>query len=242
MLRTLSQEGGPQLVARACADGFAPACEAGRSPRRTAIQTSETTTLKRKLPVFYDCSKCPAYCCSYTRIEVKPRDIAAAGEVLRDRRARRQEGFTKRGEDPGEIILRHKKDEHFGTVCRFLDSETRRCTIYEARPTACREFPGAVRCGYYDFLSFERGTQDDKELRLYDLEPPVGREGVVFTTSSPTDNFGAEDGALSGRGDYHALRSLIVGAEDGACSVISTSRTSPSSPRRASSFRRAGTC
>jgi serine/threonine-protein kinase len=32
VLRTLSQEGGPQLVARACADGFAPACEAGRSP------------------------------------------------------------------------------------------------------------------------------------------------------------------------------------------------------------------
>jgi hypothetical protein len=30
VLRTLSQEGGPQLVARACADGFKPACEAGR--------------------------------------------------------------------------------------------------------------------------------------------------------------------------------------------------------------------
>jgi hypothetical protein len=74
-----------------------------------------------------------------------------------------KKAFTKRGEDPGEIILRHKKDEHFGTVCRFLDSETRRCTIYEARPTACREFPGAVRCGYYDFLSFERGTQNDKD-------------------------------------------------------------------------------
>ena len=72
--------------------------------------------------------------------------------------------FTKRGEDPGEIILRHKKDEHFGTVCQFLDSETRRCTIYEGRPTACREFPGAVRCGYYDFLSFERGTQKDKDF------------------------------------------------------------------------------
>jgi hypothetical protein len=32
VLRTLSQEGGPQLVARACADGFTPACEPGRSP------------------------------------------------------------------------------------------------------------------------------------------------------------------------------------------------------------------
>jgi hypothetical protein len=32
VLRTLSQEGGPQLVARACTGGFAPACEAGRGP------------------------------------------------------------------------------------------------------------------------------------------------------------------------------------------------------------------
>jgi hypothetical protein len=32
VLRTLSQEGGPQMVARACAAGFAPACEAGRNP------------------------------------------------------------------------------------------------------------------------------------------------------------------------------------------------------------------
>jgi Fe-S-cluster containining protein len=118
--------------------------------------------LRRKLPVFYDCSKCPAYCCSYTRIEVKPRDIQRlAGHFGIGVRAAKKR-FTKRGEDPGEIILRHKQDEHFGTVCRFLDSETRRCTIYEARPGACREFPGAVRCGYYDFLSFERGTQEDE--------------------------------------------------------------------------------
>ena len=119
--------------------------------------------MKRTLPVFYSCASCPAYCCSYSRIEVKERDIerlarhfSISFEAARDR-------FTKRGEDPGEIILRHKKDEHFGSVCRFLDSETRRCTIYHARPRICREFPGAVRCGYYDFLSFERRTQEDDE-------------------------------------------------------------------------------
>ncbi len=120
--------------------------------------------MKRKLPVFYDCSKCPAYCCSYTRIEVKPRDMQRLAKYFGIGVRAVKERFTKRGEDPGEIIMRHKKDEHFGTVCQFLDSETRRCTIYEARPKACREFPGAVRCGYYDFLSFERGTQDDKNF------------------------------------------------------------------------------
>jgi Fe-S-cluster containining protein len=118
--------------------------------------------LKRKLPVFYDCSKCPAYCCTYTRIEVKPRDIQRLARHFGIGVRAAKKRFTKRGEDKGEIILRHKQDEHFGTACRFLDSETRRCTVYEARPGVCREFPGAVRCGYYDFLSFERGTQEDE--------------------------------------------------------------------------------
>jgi Fe-S-cluster containining protein len=119
--------------------------------------------LKRKLPVFYDCSRCPAYCCTYSRIEVKARDIARLARHfgIGVREAKRR--FTKRGENENEIVLRHKQDEHFGTACRFLDSETRRCTVYEARPTVCRQFPGAVRCGYYDFLSFERGNQDDEE-------------------------------------------------------------------------------
>ena len=117
--------------------------------------------MKRKLPVFYDCSSCPAYCCTYSRIEVKASDIARLARHfgIGVREAKRR--FTKRGE-PGEIVLRHKKDVHFGTACQFLDSETRRCTIYEARPSICRQFPGTVRCGYYDFLSFERSNQDDE--------------------------------------------------------------------------------
>ena len=117
--------------------------------------------MSRKLPVFYDCDKCPAYCCTYTRIAVTPRDIERLARhfSIGVRAAKRR--FTKKGEERGEVILRHQKDVHFGTACRFLDTETRRCTIYEARPKVCREFPGAVRCGYYDFLSFERRTQED---------------------------------------------------------------------------------
>ena len=119
--------------------------------------------MKRKLPVFYDCDRCPAYCCSYARIEVKPRDIERLARHFSISTVTATERFTKPGADEGEIVLRHKKDEHFGTVCRFLDTATRRCTVYEARPTVCREFPGAVRCGYYDFLSFERRTQEDAD-------------------------------------------------------------------------------
>ena len=71
--------------------------------------------------------------------------------------------LTKKGDEPGEVVLRHRQDEYFGTACRFLDPETRRCTIYEARPRICRDHPGTARCGYYDFLTFERRMQDDPD-------------------------------------------------------------------------------
>jgi Fe-S-cluster containining protein len=47
--------------------------------------------------------------------------------------------FTKiRG---GERVLRRKKDTIFDNVCQFLDTDTRRCGIYHARPKVCRTFP-----------------------------------------------------------------------------------------------------
>jgi Fe-S-cluster containining protein len=118
----------------------------------------------RSLPVFYDCLNCPAFCCTYPRIEVKPKDIRRLarhfgidGETARRR-------FTKRGEEPGEIVLRHRKDEHYGTACRFLDRETRLCSIHKARPGICRDHPGTSSCAYYNFLMSERRYQDDPEF------------------------------------------------------------------------------
>jgi uncharacterized protein len=60
-------------------------------------------------------------------------------------------------------IMRRKRDVHFRRICRFFDTEARRCGIYEARPAACRAFPGRSRCGYYDFLTFERDAQKDAD-------------------------------------------------------------------------------
>ena len=47
--------------------------------------------------------------------------------------------------------MRRKADPHFGKICRFFDTEKRRCTIYTARPAICRDYPGGG-CGYYGFL------------------------------------------------------------------------------------------
>lgn len=111
----------------------------------------------------YDCIECPAYCCSYAHIPVTEKDIKRLAKHydLSEKQARTK--FTKKGDKESPRVLRHKDDEHFTTICRFIDSETRNCTIYEARPAICREFPTQKRCGYYDFLLFEREVQDDPE-------------------------------------------------------------------------------
>ena len=108
----------------------------------------------------YNCSKCPGYCCSYPVIPLTKKDVTRLAEHfgLGFKEARRK--FTKvDGDEP--YAMRRKADQHYGRICRFFDTEARRCTIYKARPGICREYPGGNSCGYYDFLRHERSTQED---------------------------------------------------------------------------------
>ena len=111
----------------------------------------------------FNCIKCPAYCCSYAEIGATDNDIKRLAKHFGMDPEKARKKFTKKSQDGKSRILRHQKDEHFGTICQFIDTETRRCTVYEARPYICRAFPGTHRCGYYDFLSFERRMLEDKE-------------------------------------------------------------------------------
>ena len=112
----------------------------------------------------YDCAKCPGFCCTYPRIPVTRKDVARLAERFGVEVDVAADRYTKAGPEAGETILRHREDELFQSACRFLHRETRRCTIYEHRPQACRAYPGTGRCGYYDFLSAERRRQEDSEL------------------------------------------------------------------------------
>ena len=116
----------------------------------------------RPVKLRYDCLKCPAYCCSYKRIGVSRYDLVRMARYFGITPEKAERNFTKMRS--GERVLRHKKDHIYGTICQFLDSETRRCTIYLGRPSVCREYPEINRCGYYDFLSWEREHQDDPEF------------------------------------------------------------------------------
>ncbi len=113
--------------------------------------------------VYFDCSKCPAFCCSvYERVQASERDIKRLAKhfgVSFDTAKRR---YTKMYE--GERVLRRVKDEIFEETCMFLNQETRGCGIYHARPGVCREYPDRTRCAYYDLLKFERRQQDDDNV------------------------------------------------------------------------------
>ncbi len=109
----------------------------------------------------YDCLKCPGYCCSYPVIEVKDRDAARIARHFNMPLDKAEKKFFKSSHGY-KRVMRRKKDKHFGRICQFFDTEARRCTIYEARPWPCRDFPGEDNCGYWDFLSFERNAQEDE--------------------------------------------------------------------------------
>ena len=109
----------------------------------------------------YDCKKCPGYCCSYPLIGLVKRDVERLARHHGLSFEAAQKKFTKKAHGR-KYVMRRKADTHFGKICRFFDTKARRCTIYTARPAICRSFPGEGRCGYYDFLMFERRAQEDK--------------------------------------------------------------------------------
>lgn len=109
----------------------------------------------------FNCSKCPGYCCSYPVIGITKRDLERLAKYFGIGFRKAKARFTVPRDDE-KYTMRRKADVHFGKVCQFFDTDERRCTIYEARPSTCRTYPGG-RCGYYDFLKFERDTQDDPE-------------------------------------------------------------------------------
>ena len=119
------------------------------------------------MPKSYNCSKCPGYCCSYHIIPVTRRDLQRLADHFAISFTKAKQKFVTKGREEdkkdGEFQMRRKADVHFGKICRFFDTEKRCCTIYKARPHICRAYP-AGRCGYYDFLTNERRTQEDPEL------------------------------------------------------------------------------
>lgn len=133
------------------------------------------------LPIFYDCLNCPSYCCTYPRIPVTRRDIQRLAKHFGIEEEDARNRFSKPGTTKRERVLRHQTDQVFGSACRFLDLETRLCTVHKRRPSVCRGHPTGPNCGYYQFLMSERRDQDDPDFvaRAYNVpgEFPELEEG-----------------------------------------------------------------
>ena len=111
----------------------------------------------------YNCLQCPGYCCSHDRIAVSDFDIRRLARhfgVDPDTAERRYVKIDSKG----KVLLRHRRDVIFDSACMFLDQKKRQCTVYDARPGVCRKFPDTTKCGYYEFLKFERAHQDDPKF------------------------------------------------------------------------------
>lgn len=120
---------------------------------------------KKKAPaVQYDCRKCPGYCCSYPLIEIGKRDIQRLAKHFDVTYKQAESRYTRF--DRGEKVrsLKQQDDKHFGRICMLFDTKKRQCTVYDARPGVCRAYPEGKRCGYYDFLAFEREQQGDEKF------------------------------------------------------------------------------
>ncbi len=115
------------------------------------------------VPANYDCTRCPAYCCSvYERVQVTKRDINRLAKHFGVSYETAFMRFTRPYKD--ERVLRRKADPILGQACKFLNPDTRQCGVYHARPNTCREYPETERCAYYDLIEFERAQQGDPEV------------------------------------------------------------------------------
>lgn len=110
----------------------------------------------------YDCSQCPGYCCSYPNISLERADVQRLARHFGISFEEAERRFTREAHGR-KWVMRRKKDEHFGRICRFFDQNKRNCSVYGARPKICRGYPTEKSCGYWNFLTWERRQQGDPD-------------------------------------------------------------------------------
>ena len=99
----------------------------------------------------YDCSKCPGFCCSIPVIPVTKDDIQNIANHFSISISDAKSYYVK--ELQGKQVLKHQSDSIYNSVCRLFCITTRRCTVYNARPKVCKDYPHGDRCSYYEIGS-----------------------------------------------------------------------------------------
>jgi Fe-S-cluster containining protein len=84
-----------------------------------------------------DCTGC-ANCCRSATVRLKERDIPKLAKFLRLKERKFLDLYTEPSEEEGLILKRNPDGS-----CPFLAGNL--CTVYEARPGTCEDFPHLVR-------------------------------------------------------------------------------------------------
>jgi uncharacterized protein len=98
-----------------------------------------------------DCTQC-ANCCRVAEAGVKDRDIEKLAKFIGVSRAEFLRDYTQRN-DANELILKRTTE----TGCVFLEGKL--CSVYEARPRSCANFPHLIR---------GEGSVDSRMWRIVD--------------------------------------------------------------------------
>ncbi|MCF6290463.1 MAG: YkgJ family cysteine cluster protein [Desulfobacterales bacterium] len=99
---------------------------------------------------------CFTQCCRNIKIVLTPYDILMLRRRLNMDAAEfihtyAEPTYLQKTDFPGVIIKMNEQG-----ICPFLESETRGCSVYTDRPTACRYYPVGM-------ANFHEGTQDEQE-------------------------------------------------------------------------------
>ena len=92
------------------------------------------------------CKTCRANCCTMP-VEVKLPDLVRMGVITRFESREPIKKIAKKLKEDGVIDHFYFKERIFILVryangdCLYLDSKTRKCTIYDRRPDTCRNHP-----------------------------------------------------------------------------------------------------
>ena len=115
-----------------------------------------TTTTSGKKRLHFDCTEMSCLLLlDLTGVQVNKRDLKRLARYFGVSEETAAAQHTKMYKQ--ERILRRKKDPIFGLACKFLDPQTRRCTIYdECRPAVAAEYPDSTHCAYYTLLRVRR--------------------------------------------------------------------------------------
>ena len=99
--------------------------------------------IAQKIEDEIDCKQC-ANCCREATVKLAERDVMKLAKFLRIKPGEFLRDYTQETEDEGYILRRTE------TGCVFLDGNL--CSVYEARPHNCENFPHLVR-GEGSFVS-----------------------------------------------------------------------------------------